>query len=203
MAKGSRDPFADQFTEAMLTPESTPKRLALLKETLLEAARVAVLWDPGYVSHGAQMAALEATARGLGVALQGIAIRRPADLDGAFVAMRRGETDALLVLTSTMLQYHVSGIAERALTSRIPAMGELREFPAAGGLMSDGPSPADRHEQAVGNVDELRKKLKREPSDLPRARSRKLDMVINLKTAKTLGLTIPQSVLIRTDEVIQ
>jgi hypothetical protein len=106
LAKGYSDPYADRFLEALLTPEATPTRLALLKEAVPAAARVAVLWNPGYVSHKTQMAELLTAAQALAVILQPIAVRRPNQLDGAFTAIPRGQVEALLILTSTMLQYH-------------------------------------------------------------------------------------------------
>lgn len=204
LAEGQPDPFADRLAEGLFTPEATPTRLALLKEAVPEATRIAVLWNPGYAAHEAQMAELGATARGLGVTLQGVGLRRPADLDDAFVTMRRGEAGALLILTSTMVPYHWPGIAERALAGRLPAMGELREFTVAGGLASYGPSAADRHERAVVFVDHLVRPLKRDASaDPPRPAPRELRLVINLETATTLGVTIPPSLLRRAAELIQ
>lgn len=203
LAQGHHDPFADRFTEALLTPEATPARLALLTEAVPEATRIAALWNPGYASHPAQMAELEVTARRLGVALQAIGIQRPADLDDAFATMRRGQAEALLLLTSTMTRLQLPGLAERALTNRIPAMGELREFTVAGGLMSYGPSAADRHERAAGVIETLVRTLKREASPEPSVeRPVKLDLVINLQTAKALGLAVPRSVLVRVDELV-
>jgi ABC transporter substrate binding protein len=202
LAKGDTDSYAERFMETLLTPEATPIRLALLKEAVPAAARVAVLWNPGYVSHETQMAELEATALGLAVTLQPITVRRPNELDGAFTAVQSGSAEAVLVLTSTMVQYHWRGLAERARTSQVPAMGELREFPVAGGLMSYGPCEADRHERAVGNIDTLVKRLKQERPDDP-AKARPLELIINMKTAKALGLTIPPSLLLRADQVIQ
>jgi ABC transporter substrate binding protein len=202
LAKGDTDPYAERFMETLLTPEATPIRLAILKEAVPAAVRVAILWNPGYVSHRLQIGELEATAPGLAVTLQPVAVRRPNELDGAFTAMQSGSTDAVLVLTSMMLQYHWQGLAERARTSQIPAMGELREFPVAGGLMSYGPCQADRHERAVGNINTLVKRLTQERPDDP-ATARPLELVMNLRTAKTLGLTIPPSLLLRADEIIQ
>jgi hypothetical protein len=202
LAQGYHDRFADGFTEAVLTPEATPSRLALLKETLPAVIRIAVLWNPGYISHDDQLRALTVTAQDLGVTLQRIGIRRPSECDGAFVAMRSGGAEALLVLTSTMLRYHLRDIGERALSDRLPAVGELREFAEAGGLLSYGPSAAVRHERAAGRMGHLIRTLRREPPAETPAGPRPLELVINLKAAGDLGLTIPPSVLARADEVI-
>jgi len=203
LAEGSHDQFADRFTEALLTPEATPRRLDLLTVTVPAAARIAVLWNPGYRSHDAQLAELRIAARGLGVTLQAVGVMRLADLDGAFASVRTEHADALLILTATLVQYHWRGMAERARTSRIPAMAELREFPAAGGLMSYGPSAAARHEGAVGRLDRLVKTLKRETSSEPSGERPPLELVINLKTATILGVTIPQSVLRKAHELMR
>jgi len=202
LADGYADSYADRMTESLLTPESTPTRLALLKEAVPGASRIAVLWNPGYAFHEPQMTELRATASTLGVALQAIAARRPDDFDEAFSAMRSGGADAVLFLTSTMLQYHWRAMAERARSLEIPSMGELREFPVHGGLMSYGPSQADRQARATGNIDTLIGVLKREPSrDSPSVR--RLELVINADTAKALGLTIPPPLLLRANEVMQ
>ncbi|HXJ78585.1 MAG TPA: ABC transporter substrate binding protein [Candidatus Methylomirabilis sp.] len=202
MAKGYRDPFADRFMAALLTPEATPTRLALLKEAVPVAARIAVLWNPADVSHETQMAELEAPARGLTVTLQSIVIRRPNDLDGAFSAMRAGRAEALLILTSVMLQYHWRSVAEAARTSQLPAMAELREFPVAGGLMSYGPSPADRHERAASHIRALVARLKQQRFNDP-GKARSAELVINLKAARALGLTVPPSLLRRANQVVE
>jgi hypothetical protein len=206
LTRGSLDSFAGRFTEALLTPDATPARLALVKESVPRASRIAVLWHVGYRSHDAQLTALAATARDLGVVLvlEGSGVRHPTELGGAFGAMQDGRADAMLVLTSTMLQHHWADIAERARASRLPAMGELREFAAAGGLLSYGPSAATRREQAVAQMGDVVKTLKgQSSSERPDTRSNPMELVVNLKTANVLGLTIPPSLLARADELIR
>ncbi len=204
LARGDQDPLTDRFTEATLTPEATPARLVLLKEAVPAATCVAVLWNPGYRAHDAQLAALEATARDLQVTLLPVGARRPADFDGAVATMRDGQAEAVLVLTSTTFQYHWPGLAERAVAGRLPAVGELREFAEAGGLLSYGPPAAIRRARSVGQMADLVRQLKREsPSEEPVTPRDGMELVVNLRTARVLGLTIPPSVLARADDVMR
>lgn len=202
LAKGYRDPFAERLFANLATPEATPTRLTLLKEAVPAISHVAVLGQAEYPTHAEQLRALELTAPGLAVELRAIRVRRASELDAAFLTLAKTDTHALLVLTSTMLQFNVREIAQRALTSRLPAMGEPSEFTAAGGLLSYGLSASERRKRASGFVGKLVQTLKGEspvtgPADPP-----KLYLTINLKSAKALGLTIPAAFLLRADEVI-
>jgi putative ABC transport system substrate-binding protein len=179
-------------------PELAGKRLQLLKEVVPRVTRIAVLWDQ--VSAPAQFRATEAAARPLGVRLQSLPVRGPADFDGAFEAARRGRAGALLLLASRMLSEHRSAIVDRALKHRLPGLFEPG-FAEAGGLISYGPSVPDNFRRAAAYVDKILKGAK--PGDLPIEQPTKFELVINLKTAKALELTIPQSLLQRADEIIQ
>jgi putative ABC transport system substrate-binding protein len=117
--------------------------------------------------------------------------------------MRSGQAEAVLVLASTMFQSHWPDLAERTVTGRLAAMGERRAFAAAGGLLSHGPSAATRRARAVGQMGDLVRRLKREPlSEAAAAPAAPMELVVNLKTAHVLGLTIPPAVLARADAVI-
>ena len=143
----------------------------------------------------------EVAARALGVRLQFVAARGPADFDRAFSDMTKARADALTVLTSTILLGERRRLADLAAKSRLPAVYPWREGVDAGGLMSYGPDFADLFRRAATYVDKILKGAK--PGDLPVEQPTKFELVINLKTAKALGLTIPPSVLGRADEVIQ
>lgn len=178
----------------------TAKRLELLKETLPEVARVAVLWDASFgVDAGYPQA--EAAARALQLRLQRLAVRGAADLEPAFNSARTGRADALLVLASPFLNANRQSVIELAARHHLPATYEAKTFVEIGGLMSYGPSFPDMYRRAATYVDKILRGAK--PADLPVEQPTTFELVINLKTAKALGLTIPQSVLLRADEVIQ
>ncbi len=178
----------------------TAKRLQLLKETLPKVSRVAVLWDSSFgVDYGYQQA--EAAARALQLRLQLLAVRGAADLETAFKSATTGHADALLVLASPFLNANRQIVIELAARHHLPATYEAKTFVEIGGLMSYGPSFPDMYRRAATYVDKILRGAK--PADLPVEQPTKFEFVINLKAAKALGLTIPQSVLIRADEVIQ
>jgi putative ABC transport system substrate-binding protein len=139
-------------------------------------------------------------ARSLGVQLQLLEARGPNEFDGAFAAMAKERVGALLVLSDVMLNSHRTRLADLAARSRLPAAYGIRESVEAGGLMSYGPSFLDLHRRAATYVDKILKGAK--PAELPVERPTEFELVINLKTAKVLGLTIPTAVLARADEVI-
>lgn len=167
--------------------------------TLPQVSRVAVLWDPGTGTF--HLPALEAAARSLGVELQILEVRRPEDFQRAFGAARKGRAGALNVLASPFLHGHRQIIIDLAAKNRLPAIYQWREMAEAGGLMSYGPTLSELFRLCAAVLDKILKGAK--PGDLPVEQPTKLELVINLKTAKALGLEIPQSVLIRADEVIQ
>jgi putative ABC transport system substrate-binding protein len=182
-------------------PEIAGKQLQLLKEVVPAASRVAVLTNPTNRSHAGFLRELKVTARSLGAQLQVLEAQDPDQIDSAFVAMTRERAGALLVLTDSVFVGERRRIADLAARSRVPALYSQREFAADGGLVSYGPSLRDMFRRAAIHVDKILRGAK--PGDIPVEQPTKFELVINLKTAKTLGLTIPQALLLRADEVIE
>ena len=183
------------------TRELVPKRLQLLKETVPTLARVAVLWDATEPARRRQVEEPERAASKVGVRLQILEVRSPDELDGAFAAMTRDRAGAVLIEASSMLAANRARIADLAAKRRLPTMGWFGEMVDAGILMSYSPSLSEQYRRAAYFVDRIFKGAK--PADLPVEQPTKFALVINLKTAKALGLTIPQSILVRADEIIQ
>ena len=183
--------------------ELSAKSLELLKEAVPKVSRAAVLWnpDPASPAGAPQMRETEAAARTLGVKLQSLEVRSPDDLEGAFQAAARGRAGALLALGDPMLFIHRTRIVGLAAKNRLPAMYFAREFVGAGGLMSYGTNLADIYRRAATYVDKILKGAK--PADLPVEQPMRFELVINMKTAKALGITFPPSILIRADQVIE
>ena len=189
---------------SVLAPELVGKCLEQLKQAVPEVSRVAVLWQPGGAGERTEkdmLKAAEVAARALGVRLQFVEARGPADFDRAFSDMTRARAGALTVLSTPMFVSERRRLVDLAAKNRLPAVYPWREFVDAGGLMSYGPNLADMFRRAATYVDKILKGAK--PADLPVEQPTKFELVINLKTAKALGLTIPASVLARADEVIQ
>ena len=185
-------------------PELVGKRLELLKQAVPGVSRVAVLWQPGAFGERVEMDTLkrvEVAARDLGVPLQFVEARGPADFDRAFSDMTRARAGALTVLATNMFNSERRRLVELAAEKRLPALYSARELVDAGGLMSYGANLAELNRRAATYVDRILKGAK--PADLPVEQPTKFELIINLKTANALGLTIPQSVLGRADEVIQ
>ena len=186
---------------SLVTPELSGKRLQLLREALPQLTRVALLWDAGHVGMADRVRETETAARQLGVTLRVEWVQDPAGLDRAFAALAQARPDAFLTTVEPFTVRHRQRIVEFAAQHRLPAMYEEREFVDAGGLMAYGPSLAANYRRAATYVDKLLKGAK--PADLPVEQPTKFELVLNLKTAKALGLTIPQSILLRADEVIR
>ncbi len=184
-----------------LSFEIVGKQLELLNETVPRVSRVAVLLNPTNPTHPLLLREAKVAARSLGVQLQILEARGPDNFERAFAAMTRERAGALLVPGDGMQLLHRTRITDLAAKSRLPTMYGLREFVDAGGLMSYAPSLRDSFRRAATYVDKILKGAK--PGDLPVEQPTKFELVINLKTAKALGLTIPQSILIRADEVIR
>jgi putative ABC transport system substrate-binding protein len=189
---------------ASLGSELVGKRLELLKQAVPVVDRVAVLWLPGALGERTEKDMFkdaEAAARALGVGLQFVEARVPADFDRAFSDMTSARADALTLLPSNMFLREHRRLVDLAAKNRLPAVYGSREFVDAGGLMSYGANQVDLYRSAATYVDKILKGAK--PDDLPVEQSSKFELVINLKTANALGLTVPPSLLQRADEVIQ
>jgi len=186
---------------SLIAPEITGKQLELLQEIVPRVSRVAILSNPANRPNPLFLDQAKGAARTLGLQLQSVQARQPEDIESAFTGMSRERAGALLVLADAMFILQRRRIADLAARSRLPAMYALREHMEAGGLAFYGPSMADNFRRAAAYVDKLLKGAK--PADLPVEQPTNFEFIINLKTAKALGLTIPQSVLTRADEVIQ
>jgi putative ABC transport system substrate-binding protein len=188
---------------SMMSPEVVGKQLELLRQVVPEIARVAVLTNPANPGSAPQLRHAEVVARALGMRLQPLEARSPGEIDSAFAAMTRKRAGALLVLLDPTLARapQRERIAELAARSRLPAMYALRLHVEAGGLMAYGADVFDLYRRCGVYVDKILKGAK--PGDLPIEQPTKFDLVINLKTAKALGLTIPPSLLARADQVIE
>ncbi len=186
---------------SLMAPELGGKRLQLLKEVVPGVSRVAVLWNAANPYAVLVWRETEAAARTLGVRLQSLAVRGPDDFEGAFRAATSGRAGALITVEDGLTLSYRTRIVDFAAKSRLPAMYGFREFVDAGGLMSYAADLFDLFRRAATYVDKILKGTK--PADLPVEQPTRFELVINLKTAKALGLTIPPSILIRADQVIQ
>jgi putative tryptophan/tyrosine transport system substrate-binding protein len=188
---------------AVLFPELTVKQLEFMKETLVRASRVLVLGNWSNPSTSPLWSSLQSPAQGLGMRLDSVDLRAPEDdLERTLAtALERQRPDALLVLADPLLFFRYARIAGFALTHRLPSIAFWREFTVAGGLISYGPNLVELIRRATWYIDEILKGAK--PADLPAQQPTKFDLIVNLKTAKALGLTIPQSVLLRADQIIE
>jgi putative ABC transport system substrate-binding protein len=185
---------------ASLGPEIAGKQFQLLKDSVPGVSRVAVLWNPVTPGNALALREVELAARALNVELQPLEARSVADFDGAFAAMRATRAGALLVLGDVMFVTHRARLAELGAKSRLPAMYSNREFVDDGGLMSYSAKISDNFRRAATYVDKILKGTK--PADLPIERPTTFELVINSKAAKALGLTIPQAMLLRADQII-
>jgi ABC-type uncharacterized transport system substrate-binding protein len=186
---------------SLMAPDLGGKRLELLKEVLPQVAHVAVLWNsanpyPAIVFKETQTAGLT-----LGIKVQSLEVRSPDDLDGAFEAARQQRPDALITVEDPFTNDHRKQIADFTMKQALPSLHGIREFVAVGGLMSYGASLAELARRAANYVDLILKGAK--PGNLPVEQPTKFELVINIKTAKALGLTIPPGMLARADEVIE
>ena len=177
------------------------KHLELLREVVPKVSRVAILFNSGNPVSTAYWEEAQASARVLDVKLQPLEVRNHHELEGTFTAMTKEHAGALLVLPYPLIYAHARRIADLAATNRLPAVYPFREFVEAGGLMAYGANPTDMFRRAAYFVDKILKGAK--PADLPVEQPTKFELVINAKTAKTLGLTIPPSLLARADQVIE
>jgi len=185
-----------------MSPDLSGKRLELIKEVALGLSRVAFLWNPDVRGAVLEYKETEGAASSLGLQVQSVEVVRAEDLDRAFSAIMKDRAQALIVAPVNPVAFaNRSQIASFTQTNRLPSMYGQREFVDGGGLMSYGPSIPDMHRRAATYVDKVLKGTK--PADLPVEQPRKFELVINLKTAKQIGLTIPPNVLARADKVIK
>jgi putative ABC transport system substrate-binding protein len=184
-----------------IAPELEGKRLELLQKALPGVSRIAVLWNPANAYQTASEKEVQAAGRMLRMSIVSLPVRSRDELDDAFAVILKERVNAIVVLADRLFLHNRERIADFVTRNRLPGMNAYRELVEAGGLMSYGPSYALMHRQAAGFVDKILKGAK--PADLPVEQPAKIELVINLKAAKAIGVTIPASVLVRADEVIQ
>jgi putative ABC transport system substrate-binding protein len=184
-----------------LTTELGGKRLELFKEAVPGLARVAVIYDPGTPNHVLQLKEVQTAARPLGLIVRSWEVRGANDFDGVFAALNKQRPNGLYVPPGPLFTTNRNRIVDFALKSRLPSMWGNREFVDAGGLMSYGADLAESYRRVAYYVDRILKGTK--PAELPVEQPMKFELVVNLKTAKEIGVTIPQSLLYRADRVIK
>jgi putative tryptophan/tyrosine transport system substrate-binding protein len=185
-------------TEAL---ELSEKRLQLFKELVPSAARLAVLWDSSNRASAENWRQTEDAARGLNIEARSFTLSVPADLEEEFRAIQKAEVDGLIVLPAGILFSLKRDLAEFGIKYRLPTMFEQREHVEAGGLVCYGPNLSELYRHDASFVDKILKGAK--PADLPVEQPTKFDLVINLKTAKALGIRVPQTLLVAADELIE
>jgi putative ABC transport system substrate-binding protein len=182
-------------------PDLSGKRLELLKEAVAKLTRVAALFNPTNGTSHLELREMQAAARALNVELRSVEVSTPNTMEIAFGAVMRENAEAFVVLTDGLLFSERKAIADLAAKHRLPGIYWEPEFSRAGGLMSYGPSSTDLSRRSAGYVDQIIKGAS--PADLPVQQPTKFELVINLKTAKALGLEVPATLLARADEVIE
>jgi putative ABC transport system substrate-binding protein len=209
----SEDPVADGLVVSLarpggnvtgltaLLPDLAGKRLELLRETFPKITRVAVLWNSAVPEKAIEFKETQDAAKAFGIRLQSLEVKNPSDVEGAFEVASKERAGAIITLPDPLTNTLGSRIVELTAKMRLPTMFTQTPPVEAGGLMSYGPSYGDLFRRAATYVDKILKGAK--PADLPVEQPTKFELVINLKTAKQLGLTIPQSVLYRADKVIR
>jgi putative ABC transport system substrate-binding protein len=209
----SVDPVSAGFVKSLARPggnttgfsnlagDISPKHLEMLLATLPTLSRVAVLVNPANSAHGTILKDVQAAAQKVRVTVVPVEAQTPHEIESAFSSMARQNVGAVIVVLDPFLIQQGSEIAAQAAKHRLPSIFANREYAEAGGLMSYGQNQIDIYRRAATYVDKIFKGAK--PGDLPVQQPIKLELVINVKTAKALGITIPQNVLLRADEVIQ
>jgi putative tryptophan/tyrosine transport system substrate-binding protein len=207
------DPVADGLVQSLgrpggnvtgltiISPELSGKRIELLKEAVPRLARLAVLWNPANPTHASALRESQATAKALGLQALPVAVRAAADVDGAFATIARERATALFVLDDAILFIERQLISDLALKNRLPMVSGISGYADAGGLMTYGARQTDLYHRAAIIVDRILKGAK--PANLPIEQPSSFEFVLNLKTAKSLGLAIPDSVLWRADRLIE
>ena len=186
---------------SLVGPDLSTKRLEMLKEVILGVSRVAVFWNPDDPAAKISLRETQDAAKAEAMHLQILEIREASDFQSAFRAANKGRARALILLPAPIVATQAKQIAELALKNNLPAISPVSEFPNAGGLMSYGANLADLYRRAATYVDKILKGVK--PIDLPVEQPTKFELVLNLKTAKQIGLTIPPNMLARADRVIR
>ncbi len=186
---------------SLMMTETNVKGLEMFKEAIPGLSRVAVIWDPATPSHGPGLKAIEIAGPSLGLAIQAVAVRSATEYASAFSAIVRERANGVLVLSTPLFIAGAKRLAELALTHKLPSLFGPKHHVAAGGLMSYSPDRADLWRRGAIYVDKILKGAN--PADLPVQQPTKFELVINLKTAKALGIQIPNSILLRADEVIE
>ena len=186
---------------SILGPDIGAKRLQLLREALPSVARVAFLWNPQNASNVFQLENVQQAARELRLTLLSVPVHDPHELDDTLATMMKGRPHALMMTGDAVQQFLIGQIVQFAAARRLPTVFQVRENVTAGGLMSYGPSLPDLFRRAAAYVDRILKGAR--PADLPIEQPTKFELIINLKTTKALGLTIPPSLLARADQVIE
>jgi putative ABC transport system substrate-binding protein len=195
-------PGANITGTSSMTAEIIGKQLELIKETLPKISRVAALWNPANpIFQAIQRRETEVAARALGMQLQFVEARAPDEIDRAFARVAKERMRALLVLNDPVFTAQRKQIADLSAKHRFPTVSGTREYTEVGGLMAYGPSFPDMYRRAAYYVDRILKGTK--PADLPVEQPMKFELIINLKAAKQIGLTIPPNVLARADRVIK
>jgi putative ABC transport system substrate-binding protein len=207
------DPVATGFVASLARPggnitglslmhaELVGKQQELLKEVFPKVSHVVLLGNPANPNYGPHLRYAHDAARALGIRLQPMEVRDPSAIDTAFASITTERAGAVIVLTDTVLLDHRTRIADHAIRRRLPTVFGVSEFAEAGGLLAYGPSLAEGYRRTATYVDKILKGAT--PADLPIEQPSKLELVVNMNAAKALGLTIPQSVLLRADEVIR
>lgn len=186
---------------AVLFPELSMKRLELLNESLPRLARLAVLWNAANPAKTVDWRAVQVAARTLGVTLQSVELRGPDDFESAFARLQKESPDALLTLDDPLTLQYRKRIVDFAAASRLPAIYAIREFVDAGGLMAYAPNFAEMFRRSAAYVDKILKG--RKPAELPVEQPMRFELLINLKTARATGITIPRALLLRADELLE
>jgi ABC-type uncharacterized transport system substrate-binding protein len=201
LVKSLAEPGGNATGLTSIAPDLEGKRLELLKEIVPELERVSFLWNPSNPFHVSSERHARAAAKELRIDLHSAAVRTSADFDGAFAEIRAQHPGGLIMLADRVFLHNRNRIVAFAEESHLPAVYAYRELVDAGGLMSFGPNYADMHRRAAYYVDRILKGAK--PGDLPIELPSKFELVINVKRAKALGLALPESVLLRADEIVR
>jgi putative tryptophan/tyrosine transport system substrate-binding protein len=194
-------PGANLTGTTRMISEMSAKHVELLKEAVPSLARLAVLWNPTNSSHRPALEAVHTAARSLSLQVHPLEVRAPTEIEGTFIAITRERADGVLFIADPVFFIHLKRMAELIAADRLPAICNFIEFPKLGGFMGYAPSIPDEFRHAAGHIDKILKGAK--PGDLPVEQPTKFELVINLKTAKALGITIPEKLLALADEVVE